>query len=99
MPNGNGIETNGTNGRFSKISDAIIGLLVSALFAILGYLYLAQNSEIESLRVELKKHKEEYEAYKIDHEKDKFQILIDLNTDLTEIKAKLGIDRKSTSRK
>jgi len=98
MPNDNG-NGNGTNGRFLKNAYALIAALFSILLGILSYLYHEQNKEIESLRHDFTQYKKEIEIYKTDHEKDKFQILLDLNTDLTDIKSRLGIDRKSTSRK
>jgi len=94
--NGNG---NGTNGRFLKVATSIIGVLISALFAILGYLYLAQNAEIESLRKDFNEYKREMDRYKIEHEADKSKIIIELNRDIERIKVKLELDGKSTSRK
>lgn len=89
---------NGTDGRFLRIASSAIGILISALFAILGYLYLAQNAEIESLRRDFNDYKREMDRYKTSHESSKSQILIELNRDLERIKAKLDIDN-NTSRK
>jgi len=95
MPNKDG---NGTDGRFLRIASSAIGILISALFAILGYLYLAQNAEIESLRRDFNDYKREMDRYKTYHESDKSQILIELNKEIERIKTKLELDNH-TSRK